>query len=157
MYYGIVENLVVPADLSAPLIEALVFTTSSVYTFPMEKIKLDEFLSYSYLSGVKAGEDGIFFTLSRAKEDRTGYSSDFYMLKDGEPRSLTSDGRAGWGTTWKKKLYFTAKRTEEETKDDEKSTIYALPLDGGEASPWLTVDGKLTKYPNLCMNYTQSS
>lgn len=146
MYYGIVENLVVPADLSAPLIQALVFTTSSVYTFPMEKIKLDEFLSYSYLSGVKAGEDGIFFTLSRAKEDRTGYSSDFYMLKDGEPRSLTSDGRAGWGTTWKKKLYFTAKRTEEETKDDEKSTIYALPLDGGEASPWLTVDGKLTKY-----------
>lgn len=115
----------------------------------MEKIRLDEFLSYSYLSGVMAGEDGVFFTLSRAKKDRSGYESNFYMLKDGEPRALTSDGRAGWGTTWKGKLYFTAKRTEEETKDEEKSTIYALPLDGGEASGWMTVDGKLTKYDFL--------
>ncbi len=112
----------------------------------MEKIRLDEFLSYSYLSGVKAGEDGIFFTLSRAKKDKSGYESNFYMLKNGEPRALTCDGSAGLGTTWKKKLYFTAKRTEEETKDEDKSTIYALPLDGGEAAPSLTVDGKLTKY-----------
>ena len=115
----------------------------------MEKIKLDEFLSYSYLSGLNAGEDGVFFTVSRAKKDRTGYLSNFYMMKGSEARALTSDGKAGYGIPYKGKFYFTAKRTEEEEKEKGKSTIYALPLDGGEASSWLTADGNLTKYDFL--------
>lgn len=115
----------------------------------MDKIRLDEFLSYCYLSNLNVGEDGVFFTLSRAKEDKSGYESNFYMIKDGEPRALTTDGRAGYSTTWKKKLYFTAKRTEEEEKDKEKSTIYALPIDGGEASKWMTVDGTLRRFDFL--------
>ncbi len=115
----------------------------------MEKIKLDEFLSYSYLSGLNAGEDGVFFTLSRSKKDRSGYDSNFYMMKKSEARALTSDGKAGYGIPHRGKFYFTAKRTVEEEKNRGKTTVYALPLDGGEASAWLTVDGSLTKYEFL--------
>lgn len=117
----------------------------------MDKIKLDDFLNYNYLSGLKATGDGVFFTISRAKKDKLGYESNFYTLRDGEPRPLTCDGKASYGVPYKGKFYFLAKRTEDEKKDENKlkSTIYCLPLDGGEAVPLLEVDGSVSKFDPL--------
>ena len=105
----------------------------------MEQLKIDDFLDYCYLSGLNVSEDGVFFTVSKAKKDKSGYYSDFYTLRGKEVRQLTSDGKASYFTTYKGSLYFLAKRSDEEKKEENslKSTIYSLPLDGGEALPFL--------------------
>lgn len=114
----------------------------------MEQLKIDDFLDYCYLSGLNVSEDGVFFTVSKAKKDRSGYCSDFYTLKGKEVRQLTSDGKASYFTTYKGALYFLAKRSDEEKKEENslKSIIYSLPLDGGEALPFLTVDEAITRF-----------
>lgn len=114
----------------------------------MEQLKIDDFLDYCYLSGLNVSEDGVFFTVSKAKKDKSGYYSDFYTLRGKEVRQLTSDGKASYFTTYKGSLYFLAKRSDEEKKEENslKSTIYCLPLDGGEALPFLTVDEAITRF-----------
>ncbi len=122
---------------------------NQLYYFIMDRIKLDDFLHYSYLSGLKVTEDGIFFILKKAKKDRTGYESNFYTLRSGSPRALTTDGKASFGVPYKGNFYFLRNRTGDETKNKEMSTIYSLPLDGGEASPLFDLNGNMTKFTPL--------
>ena len=114
----------------------------------MEQLKLDEFLNYNFLSGLKCTEDGVFFTLSKAKDDKTGYLSNIYTLSKDGPRALTVDGKVSSCVPFKGSLYFIAKRTEEEKKKENalKTVIYSLFLDGGEARSFLTIDGVVSKF-----------
>ncbi|MGN1163289.1 MAG: alpha/beta hydrolase family protein [Candidatus Ornithospirochaeta sp.] len=115
----------------------------------MKKIKLEDFLEYTYLSSIKMSEDGTFFVAAKANKDRTGYDRDYWMLLSDGPRQLTHDGKAGGFQTRGGKLYFPAKRTEEEKKDKENTFIYALPISGGEAYRAFTVDGTIGKFDFL--------
>ncbi len=112
----------------------------------MNRIELEDFLGYSYLSSLSAGEDGVFFRVSRASKDRKSYESNFYTLRSGSARALTTDGKAGFGVPYRGRFYFLAKRSDEERKSSNTSTIYSLPLDGGEAEAYLTVDGKISRF-----------
>ena len=112
----------------------------------MNRIELEDFLDYSYLSSLSVSEDGVFFRLSRDSADRKSYKSNFYTLRSGGARALTTDGKAGFGVPYKGRFYFLAKRSEEEQKSRNSSTIYSLPLDGGEAEAYLTVDGKMSRF-----------
>ncbi len=113
----------------------------------MEKIQLEDFLAYSYLSGIKVTENGTIFIKANTNKEKTGYDKNYWIIRDGEkPRQLTSDGKAGFFTVRDNKLFFLAKRNEEEKKDEENSYIYALPLDGGEAAPFLKVDSVIGSF-----------
>ena len=113
----------------------------------MDKIKLEDFLEYSYLSGIKVTEYGTIFIKANIKKDKTGYERNYWIIKDGEkPKQLTFDGNAGFFTVKDNNLYFLAKRSEEEKKDEDSSVIYALPLDGGEAHPETKIDSQITSF-----------
>ena len=113
----------------------------------MDKIKLEDFLEYSYLSGIKVTEYGTIFIKANIKKDKTGYERNYWIIKDGEkPKQLTFDGNAGFFTVKDNNLYFLAKRSEEEKKDEDSSVIYALPLDGGEAHPEIKIDSQITSF-----------
>ncbi len=113
----------------------------------MDKIKLEDFWEYSYLSGIKVTEYGTIFIKANIKKDKTGYERNYWIIKDGEkPKQLTFDGNAGFFTVKDNNLYFLAKRSEEEKKDEDSSVIYALPLDGGEAHPEIKIDSQITSF-----------
>lgn len=110
----------------------------------MEKIKIDDFLSYSYLSSLQFDENGIFFLLSKAKEDKSGYQTNLFTLKNNKAKQLTFDGNIISGKAHNGSFYFLSKR--EEGKKENHTTIYSLPLDGGEASPFLTIEGAISYF-----------
>ena len=84
----------------------------------MDKIKLEDFLEYSYLSGIKVTEYGTIFIKANVKKDKTGYDRNYWIIKDGEkPKQLTFDGKAGFFTVKDNSIYFLAKRSEEEKRD----------------------------------------
>ena len=100
----------------------------------MDKIKLEDFLEYSYLSGIEVSEWGTVFIKANVNKEKTGYERNYWIIREDEkPKQLTFDGKAGFFKVKDNSLYFLAKRTEEEKKDEDHSFIYALPLDGGEA------------------------
>ena len=113
----------------------------------MDKIKLEDFLEYSYLSGIKVTEYGTILIKANVKKDKTGYERNYWIIKDGEKaKQLTFDGKAGFFTVKDNSIYFLAKRSEEEKKDEGSSIIYALPLDGGEAHPAFKVDSPISTF-----------
>ena len=80
----------------------------------MDKIKLEDFLEYSYLSGIKVTDYGALFIKANVKKDKTGYERNYWIIKDGEKaKQLTFDGKAGFFTVRDNSLYFLAKRSEE--------------------------------------------
>ena len=115
----------------------------------MEKFKLEDFLEYTYLSSIKMSEDGTFFIAAKAKKDRTGYEKNYWMLTPEGPRQLTHDGKAGGFQIRNGKLFFPARRTEEEEKEKERTFIYALPISGGEAYSAFSADGVLGQFDIL--------
>ena len=81
----------------------------------MDKIKLEDFLEYSYLSGIKVTEYGTIFIKANIKKDKTGYERNYWIIKDGgKPKQLTFDGNAGFFTVKDNNLYFLAKRRRKE-------------------------------------------
>ncbi len=62
----------------------------------MENLKLDDFLTYSFISRLEYSPSGetAAFVVSRADLDENGYTSDIYLLDAccGEPRRLTAKG-----------------------------------------------------------------
>lgn len=95
----------------------------------MEKLKLEDFLQYTYLSNLKSFPEGIFFVTKRAKEDQSGYTSSLWMLRDNKPYLLIKDSDFSDYTVFNNNVFF--------LKKDEKTKvfvdIYALPLQGGES------------------------
>lgn len=113
----------------------------------MEKIKLEDFLEYSYLSGIKVTENGAIFIKANVNKEKTGYDRNFWLIRDGEePIEITHDGKAGGFQVRNNKLYFQAKRTEEEKKDEDNTYIYALPLNGGEACRAFKIQGSVGQF-----------
>ena len=61
----------------------------------MEKIRLEDFLEYNYLSSLSVTEEGVFFIQAQANKERDGYDRYLWTLRDGKAVKLTHDGKAG--------------------------------------------------------------
>ena len=62
----------------------------------MERIELDGFLQYRFLSGLKAAPAGkdLAFLCAQACREENAYRRDLWLLKEGEtPLRLTGDGK----------------------------------------------------------------
>ena len=112
----------------------------------MEKIRLEDFLEYNYLSSLSVTEEGVFFIQAQANKERDGYDRYLWTLRDGKAVKLTHDGKAGEYKVRDNRIYFSAKRTEEEKKNKKNTVLYALPLSGGEAYPAITVDKTIANF-----------
>ncbi|MDD7535986.1 MAG: S9 family peptidase [Bullifex sp.] len=112
----------------------------------MNRLKTEDFVSYTYLSGVRLTEDGVFFIAAKADMEKNGYEKNIYTLNDNGVRKLTSGGLAGGYQVREGKVFFAAKRSDKEKNEAEKTFIYSLPLDGGEADCAYTLDGAVGKF-----------
>ena len=77
----------------------------------MNRLKTEDFLSYTYLSGVRLTEDGVFFIAAKADMEKNGYEKNIYALIGNDVRKLTSGGLAGGYQVREGKVYFSAKRS----------------------------------------------
>ena len=82
----------------------------------MNRLKTEDFLSYTYLSGVRLTEDGVFFIAAKADMEKNGYEKNIYALIGNDVRKLTSGGLAGGYQVREGKVFFAAKRSDKEKK-----------------------------------------
>ena len=113
----------------------------------MERLSLDAFTKYTFLSGLAcAPEDGTpAFLCAKADTGENGYLRDLWVLKDRDtPLRLTGDGKTGaflWDSA--DTLLFTSSRSEEGKKKreagEERTDFYRISLHGGEAEEAFSV------------------
>ena len=101
----------------------------------MQPVKIEDLLSYRFLSAVEISPDGrrAAFVVKQADAEKNEYRSDVHVVDLGSRAvsRLTSGGKDGpfaWGRD-SLELFFLSKREEEEGK----SFLYRIRLDGGEA------------------------
>ena len=112
----------------------------------MEKLKLDDFYKYRFLSNLAYNSSGTAAVVTAAKCDteNNGYAFDLYLVKDGNVKPLTADGKV------KKRIWeddthilFAADRSDAEKKrrecGDMFTAFYRLDINGGEAMPAFTL------------------
>ena len=108
----------------------------------MEKIKVDSFLDYRFLSDLKYSPDGenLAFKVSQANQDDNDYDSNLWIYNLASDRfyQLTS-GKNDGGFVWLNgdEIIFTSKRQDKQDKDKEKlipeTEFYKININGGEA------------------------
>ncbi|MFQ7103688.1 MAG: hypothetical protein ACLRQ4_00435 [Neglectibacter timonensis] len=118
----------------------------------MERLSLDAFTKYTFLSGLAcAPEDGTpAFLCAKADTGENGYLRDLWVLKDRDaPLRLTGDGKTGaflWDSA--DTLLFTSSRSEEGKKKreagEERTDFYRISLHGGEAEEAFSVPLSVT-------------
>ena len=113
----------------------------------MEKLKLDAFRDYRYLSDLRTAPDGAdaAFLCAQADMEENGYDRDLWLLKEGRiPARLTGDGKTG-GFLWEDAhtLLFASSRDPETKKKQEAgeecTSFYRIDTRGGEAVKAFTV------------------
>ncbi|MED9958695.1 MAG: hypothetical protein UFE80_05825, partial [Christensenellales bacterium] len=127
----------------------------------MEKLRLRDFLSYQFLSGLIFSPDGrhAAFVAATAKADESGYDRNLWLfnVETGALRQLTFGGDAS-ACEWldARTLLFSAMRDaklSERTEKGEALTSYlTLDIDGGEARPFCTVPAKVSRVRALDSN-----
>ena len=108
----------------------------------MEGIRLDQFLNYQFLSGLKYSPNGkrAAFVKTQCDEKENGYRSNLCLYEDGAVRQITGMDREN-AFFWEDddNILFPADRTPEERRRREAgeqfTVFYRLSLKGGEALP----------------------
>ena len=110
----------------------------------MNSVRIEDLLTYRFLSGIEVSPGGghAAFVVKRAAVEENDYASEIHLLDLATLtlRRLTSSGKDGpfrWGEDGSS-LYFLSKRVEIE----EKSILYRIALDGGEAERVATLPRK---------------
>ena len=111
----------------------------------MEELKLEDFLSYRYLSQVRfaPGGERAAFVVSKSSPEENCYESRLYLWEQGAVRQLTDLGKEN-RFVWEDEthLLFPAVRSKAETKraqaEEPFTSFYRLDIRGGEALPAFT-------------------
>ena len=115
----------------------------------MTELKPETLAAYRFLSAVKLSPDGgtAAFVVKEADWDENGYRSNLwlYRLADEELLQLTSSDKDldyDWGADGRH-LLFLSRRGEDEKDEGEKTTVYRIGIDGGEAVEAMTIEKKV--------------
>ncbi|MDL2233082.1 S9 family peptidase, partial [Ruminococcaceae bacterium OttesenSCG-928-L11] len=106
----------------------------------MRRLELNDFRSYSFLSGLRISPDGAQSVLSAAKaNEKNGYDAHLYLLRNGETIRLTATAKEKlfiWDTA--DTVLFANERDPELQKRREEgmelTSFYRISTNGGEAS-----------------------
>ncbi len=107
----------------------------------MKTVKRDDFKNYEFLSALKISEDGkkAVYIVSRMDLEENTYKKALYVLdlKNGKSKVFVPEGVEGLFGFCGDCILFSARRTkkEKDSKNAEKTFVYSLPLNGGEAVP----------------------
>lgn len=116
----------------------------------MEKIQIDHFKNFKFLSRLKASDDNKlgFITASMDIKDND-YKSDFYTIIDGKTKRMTASGDVTNFQWWDNdSIIFSVMRDKKDKKDLKTkapfSVYYKLDVTGGEAQEFLRFDRLVT-------------
>ncbi|AGT43221.1 alpha/beta hydrolase family protein [Treponema pedis] len=103
----------------------------------MKQIKLDDFKNYKFLSGLQFSDDGKYaaYICAEADLEENGYNKTLFLLNMQTKKTKQVTGKdveAFFGFNGNE-LLFSARRTKKEKEEKEKTFVYSLPVDGGEA------------------------
>ena len=104
----------------------------------MKKVELNDFYGFTFLSSLTFSSEGdaLAYIATTVDEKENSYRSDLSLLKDGKIIPLTHDGKAGafFFEDNEHILFDTVRgKDQEKEKNDIFTTLYRLPLNGGEA------------------------
>lgn len=127
----------------------------------MEKLKLEDFIEYKFLSGIEISPDGLHtgFVVHQADLEENKYLSNIYIYDNEEEKSiqLTSfDEERGF--IWKdsESIIFPALRDEKDKKrkedGEEFTSFYKINIKGGEAKKEFEIPLNVNKYKFLDRN-----
>ena len=132
----------------------------------MEKIKLDEFFNYQFLSNLKSNpsQDKLAFVVSHVNEKSDSYDRSIW-IKEKEIKQLTN-GQHESLFIWMndETILFQSMRDEEDKKlveaGEERSVFYQISVKGGEASKAFTIPLNISQFLMInddqyimCVNY----
>jgi len=111
----------------------------------MRGVTVEDLLSYRFVSSLRLCPEGkrVAFLVKSARGGGDEYDTDIFVceLATGMTKQLTASGKEG-PFVWSEdgaSILFVSKRD----GDDSKSTVYGLPVDGGEARPMTSIDHKV--------------
>ncbi len=103
----------------------------------MKQIKLDDFKNYKFLSGLQFSEDGKYaaYICAEADIEDNNYKKALFLLdmQTKKTKQMTGKDTESFFGFNGNELLFSARRTKKEKEEKEKTFVYSLPLDGGEA------------------------
>ena len=107
----------------------------------MEKIKVDDFTKFKFLSSLTYSPDGskIAYVITNVSEDKKEYESNLRLIVGKDDKPMINDGKVGsFVFEDNDHILFAAERGKDKDKDgdepkDIKTVLYRLPLNGGEA------------------------
>ncbi|MCI5675611.1 MAG: S9 family peptidase [Ezakiella sp.] len=111
----------------------------------MNRIKLNDFFEYKFLSNPTLKEGRIYFNETVVSEDGKDYVTSLSLIDNGKYKKLTEKGGSGFIFLNKDEILFVDER--DGLKKEEispKTTIYKLDLTGGEAQKFLSFDRALS-------------
>lgn len=115
----------------------------------MKPIKLDEFKNYKFLSGLKTSDCGRYaaYITARMDVEDNDYKKALFVLDlhTNKTRQVSAEGVEAFFGFNGSALLFSARRTKKEKEAKEKTFVYSLPLEGGEALPVYTFDFPVLK------------
>ena len=122
----------------------------------MNKLQLDDFTKYHFLSGVRLSPDGTSAAfvdkISNVKENRYDSCIRLLRLPEGTATQLTTAGKeASFLYDDADTILFPAARTsaDEPEKHHQKTTFYRISLHGGEAAPAFSLPYQVTRMEKI--------
>ncbi|WP_203366534.1 S9 family peptidase [Anaeromonas frigoriresistens] len=117
----------------------------------MEKLKLDNFIKYKFLSGVKHSPKGnwLGFVLHEMDKEENKYLSNIWICKDQQTYQLTSsdEDRSYLWLEDGENILFSSNRTlndkEKAQEGEEFTQYYKININGGEARKYFNIDKRI--------------
>lgn len=112
----------------------------------MDKIKIDAFTKYKYLSNPTFSENGerFVFEVTNISEDKKSYETSLYENKDGKIKRLTTNSGSGFVFSNEDEILFKDNREKKSDSKAPSTKIYKLNLNGGEAEKILDFNMNLS-------------
>ncbi len=115
----------------------------------MKTVKIDDFKNYNFLSGLKFSDDGRYlaYLLAHADFEDNDYKKALFVMdmQTKKSKQLTAYDVSSFLAFKGEEILFTAKRTKKEKESKEKTFVYSINVNGGEASLAYTFDMPVLK------------
>ena len=119
----------------------------------MKKIKIDDIMKYRIPGGLKYSPDGkrLAFQVTEADREKNEYRTSVWVSEGGKARQVTFSRDASI-VLWEDGETLILRRKGEDDKPG-KTELFRLPMDGGEAEPWMTLPFPLLQMEKLGDHY----
>ncbi len=117
----------------------------------VDKVRPSSFTQFRFISNPTLSETGdkVAFIVKSANEEGDGYDSNIWLhsFQSAETRQLTRSGKDE-SPLWlnREEILFISSREDDEETDEERTVLYSIRVDGGEARKEFTLKGNVSEF-----------